>query len=172
LGSYRGWRADSSAVYIPDAYVELFVETELTRPLSRDFHWFLIRPTAGLRFPLLTEVELKLQGGLEVQALAPSAEVEPGAGATLTLNRWNVMEGGGRSLTAEGMVDFFCADLFDTNRWQLRSRVDVALDLFGPLALTFGAQLYLEDRASQGTAFAFSATAGVRIAGVGRVVGP
>lgn len=172
MGSYRGFRADPTAVYIPDVYVEAFVESELTRPDTRDFHWLLIRPTAGTRFPLLPELEVKLQVGIQVQALQEGAEGEFGAGGSVLLNRWAVFTDDARSLTAEGSADFFCADLGDQNRWQLRSQLRLALDLAGPLALTFGANLYMQDEAAQGVAFAFSATAGLRLYGVSRSVGP
>lgn len=172
LGSYRGFRSDPSAVYIPDVYVEAFVESELSRPDTRDFHWLLLRPTVGTRFPLLPELEIKLQVGLQAQLLQPGAEAEFGAGGSLLLNRWAVFTDDVRSLTAEGGADFFCADLFDQNRWQLRSNVRLALDLAGPLALTFGATLYLQEESAMGVALAFSATAGLRIAAVTRAIGP
>lgn len=172
MASYRGLRADPSAVYIPDLYVEAFVESEVTRPESRPFHWLLLRPTAGVRFPLTQEFELKLQAGVQGQALQTGAEAEFGAGASVRLNSWTLFTDDVRSLTAEGMADFFCADLFDQNRWQLRSSLDLALDLVGPLALTFGATLYMQDDAAQGIGLSFSATAGLRLSAVSRSVGP
>jgi hypothetical protein len=173
LASYRGLRSDPTAVYIPDLYIEAFAESEVTRPEeTRDFHWLLLRPTAGVRFPLTQEFELKLQAGIQGQALQTGAEAEFGAGASVRLNSWTIFTDEVRSLTAEGMADFFCADLFDQNRWQLRSSLDLALDLVGPLALTFGATLYMQDEASQGVGLSFSATAGLRLSAVNRSVGP
>lgn len=172
LGSYRGFRSDPTAVYIPDLYVEAFVESEISRPDTRDFHWLLLRPTVGTRFPLLPEFEIKLQVGLQAQLLQTGAEAEFGAGGSLLLNRWTVFTDDVRSLTAEGSADFFCADLFDQNRWQLRSNVRIALDLAGPLALTFGATLYMQEESAMGVSLAFSATAGLRIAAVTRAIGP
>ncbi len=170
--SYRGLRSDPSAVYIPDLYIEAFAESEVTRPETREFHWLLLRPTAGVRFPLTPEFELKLQAGVQGQALESGAEAEFGAGASVRLNSWTIFTDDIRSLTAEGMADFFCADLFDQNRWQLRSSLDLALDLVGPLALTFGGTLYMQDDAGQGVGLSFSATAGLRLSAVSRTVGP
>ena len=172
LLSYRGFRSDPTAVYIPDFYLEAFVESELTQPEGRDFHWLLLRPTIGARFAFTTELEVKLQAGVQGQALQMGSEAEFGAGAAITLNPWTVFSEDERSLTVEGDADFFCADLFDQNRWQLRSQLDLALDLAGPLALTFGATLYMQEEAAQGVGLAFAATAGLRVAAVTRVVGP
>ncbi len=170
MASYRGLRASPSDVWVPDAYIEAFVESEFTRPQARDWHWLLMRPTLGARFPLTTEFEVKLQLGLQAQALQPGAEAEIGAGASVLLRPWSILEADGRSLTLEGNADFFCVDLFDQNRWQLRSQLDLALDLVGPLALTFGATLYAQQDGNQATALAFSATAGFRLGAVTRAV--
>jgi len=172
LASFRGLRGAPDQVYVPDLYVEAFVESEVTQPASRDYHWLLVRPTLGARFPLLTEVDLKLQLGFQIQALDPSAETELGAGASILLRPWTVIEADERSLTAEGGLDFFAVDLFDQNRWQLRGQLDLALDLAGPLAVTFGAVLYAHQEGDQSAAVAFTATAGLRLAAVTRTIGP
>lgn len=170
MASYRGFRATPSDVWVPDAYLEAFVESEFTRPDARDWHWLLMRPTLGARFPLTTEFEVKLQLGLQAQPLAPGAEAEAGAGASVLLRPWTMLEADDRSLTLEGNADFFCVDLFDQNRWQLRSQLDLALDLMGPLQLTFGATLYAQQEGDQATALAFSATAGFRVGAVTRAI--
>jgi len=172
LGSWRGLRGDPAAVYIPDLFLEAFLESEVTRPEAREFHWLLLRPTAGLRFPLTTELEVKLSGGLQTQLLQSGSEAEAGVGSTIVLNSWTVFGDATRSLTAEGSADFFAYDLGDQNRWQLRGNLDLALDLAGPLALTFGGTLYAQDEASQGVALAVTATAGLRLATTHRVIGP
>lgn len=172
MGSYRGLRATPSDVWVPDPYVELFVESEITRPDTRDWHWLLVRPTVGARFPLTPEFEVKLQVGFQTQALEPGAEAGLGAGATLLLRPWTILEVDERSLTLEGLADFFAFDLFDRNLWQLRGQLDLALDLAGPLALTFGATLYLQQDGEQPLGAAFTATCGLRLAAVTRVIGP
>lgn len=172
LASFRGLRGAPDQIYVPDLYVEVFVESEVTQPDSRDYRWLLLRPTLGTRFPLLTELDVKLQIGLQIQALDPSAEIELGAGASILLRPWTVIEADERSLTAEGGVDFFAVDLFDQNRWQLRGQLDLALDLAGPLAVTFGAVLYVQQEGDQNAAVAFTATAGLRLAAVNRTIGP
>jgi hypothetical protein len=170
MASYRGFRGTPSDVWVPDAYIEAFVESEFTRPDTREWHWLLMRPTLGARFPLSSEFEVKLQLGLQAQPLAPAAEAEAGAGASILLRPWSILEADDRSLTLEGNADFFCVDLFDQNRWQLRSQLDLALDLVGPLELTFGATLYAQQEGDQATALAFSATAGFRVGAVTRTI--
>ncbi|GAB4200456.1 MAG: hypothetical protein OHK0013_11530 [Sandaracinaceae bacterium] len=172
MASWRGLRAAPGDVWVPDPYVEAFVETELTRPEDREWHWLLVRPTVGARFPLTEELDVKLQLGLQSHPLEPGDEIEPGAGALLLLRPWTVFESGDRSLTLEGNADFFWLDLFDENRWQLRGQLDLALDLAGPLALTFGATLYAQQDAMQEVGVAFSATAGLRLAAVTRAIDP
>lgn len=172
MGSFRGLRAAPSDVWIPDLYVEAFLESELTRPETRDWHWLLVRPTAGVRFALTTELDVKLQAGLQAQALAPDAEAQFGAGASILLRPWTIIDGGERSLTLEGTADFFAVDLGDRNDWQLRAAIDSALDLAGPLALVIGATLYAQQDAGGPVGVAFTATAGLRLTAITRAIGP
>lgn len=171
LVSYRGWRQPTQ-VYIPEAYAEAFVESEFTRPDTRDWHWLLVRPTVGLRFSFAPEIAVKLQGGLQSQVFAPGESAQFGAGASIQLRQWTILEAGDRSLTADGFVDFFDTSLFDQNHWQLRSQLDLALDLAGPLALTIGGTAYLQQDGTADLGAAFAATAGLRVGAVTRVIGP
>ena len=172
LLSYRGWRPHPSDVYVPDAYVEGFFESEFTRPDTRDWHWLLARPTVGFRFPFAQELAVKLQAGLQSQLLDPSASAQFGAGASVQLRQWTVLSAGDRSLTADGFVDFFAVSLFDQNHWQVRGQLDLALDLAGPLSLTLGTTLYMQQDGTSDLALAIAGTAGLRIAAVTRAVGP
>jgi hypothetical protein len=173
-GSYRGLRSSATTAepWVPDPYLEVFVETELTEPASRSFHWLLFRPTLGARFPLTTDLELKLQTGLEAQMLQPNNEAELGVGAILTLRPWDLLRAGDRHVQIQGLVDFFFADPGDANRWQIRGSFDASLDLAGPLALTFGVRAYLQQDRGADLGFALDATAGFRIGTLTRVVGP
>ncbi|MBN8613459.1 MAG: 5'-nucleotidase C-terminal domain-containing protein [Deltaproteobacteria bacterium] len=172
MASWRGLRAHDGDVWIPDPYIEAFLETEVTRPDDRAFHWLLVRPTIGARFPLTEELDVKLQVGLQTQALQPDGAAEAGAGALVLLRPWTILEVGDRSLSLEGNADFFVIDLFEDNRWQLRGQLDMALDLAGPLAVTFGGTLYAQQDPGGDVGFALTATAGLRLAAVTRVVGP
>jgi 2',3'-cyclic-nucleotide 2'-phosphodiesterase (5'-nucleotidase family) len=172
MASWRGLRQHDGDVWVPDPYIEAFLETEVTRPDDRDWHWLLVRPTVGARFPLAEELDVKLQVGLQAQPLEPGNEAEAGAGVLLLLRPWTIFEAGDRSLTLEGNADFFWIDLFEDNRWQLRGQLDMALDLAGPLSMTFGATLYAQQDPGGQLGFALTATAGLRLGAVTRVVGP
>jgi hypothetical protein len=171
-GSYRGLRGAPNEVWVPDPYLEVFVETEVTQPASRAFHWLLFRPTLGARFPLTTDLELKLQAGLQAQLLQPGNEAELGVGALLTLRPWDLLRDGDRRVQLQGLVDFFYADPGDANRWQLRGSFDASLDLAGPLAITFGVRAYLQQDRGADVGVAIDATAGFRVGTLTRAVGP
>ncbi len=175
LLSYRGWRPHPSEFYIPDAYAEAFIESEFTRPdgpMARQWHWFLVRPTVGLRFPLATELSVKLQAGFQSQVFAPDGAPAFGLGASVQLRQWQILNAGGRSLTADGYIDFFDVSFFDQAHVQVRGQLDLALDLAGPLAITLGTTLYLQQDGSAQLGTAIAATAGLRLSAVTRVIGP
>ena len=90
----------------------------------------------------------------------------------MLLRPWVLLEQGERALTVEGTADFFAVNLLADERWQLRAQLDASLDLVGPLALTFGANLYMQQDAAASLGLAFSATAGLRVAAVTRTIGP
>lgn len=176
-GSYRGFRStraggSSAEPWIPDPYLELFVETEVTQPSTRAFHWLLLRPTLGARFPLTNDLEVKLQLGVEGQALQPGAEADVGLGAVVTLRPWDLLRMGERRVQLQGLVDVFFSDPGDANRWQLRGSFDASLDLAGPLALTFGVRAFLQEERGAGVGFALDATAGFRVGTLERLLGP
>ncbi len=171
-GSYRGFRASNSEWFVPDPYVEVFIESEFTEPSTRGWHWFLLRPTLGARFPLTTDLELKLQTGLEAQLLRPGNEADWGLGAVLTLRPWDLLRDGDHRLQLQGLVDFFFADPGDANRIQVRGSLDASLDLAGPLALTFGTRIYLQQERGGDIGLAVDATAGLRMGTLTRGVGP
>jgi hypothetical protein len=173
-GSWRGIRGlvHSQEWYVPDPFIEAFVETEITRPDTRTFHWFLVRPLAGVRFAITPELEVKLDVGFQVQALQPNAEVEGGFGAVVQLRPWDLLRSGDQHTTVSTTLDFFWSDPGDRNFWQLRGQLDAVIDLAGPLALTFGARLYLQQDRGQDLGAAIDATAGLRVSGLARLVGP
>lgn len=172
LFGYRGLRGRNSAFYVPDPYVEVFTETELTRPDSRNWHWLLFRPTVGARFPLADVLSVKLQAGLQSQLLSPTPTPQFGVGGVLTLTEWYLLRDGSRGVRLAGTADYFIADLGNTNAWQLRTTFDAAIDLIGPLALTLGVQVYAQEERDRAFGAAVDATAGIRLASLGRVIGP
>lgn len=169
-GAWRGLRESASQWYVPDPYAEVFVESEFNAPASRDWHWFLFRPTIGLRFPLLPQLELKINGGMQYQFFEPGAEVEAGLGSVLTLTRFELLRLDRRTVTIDGLFDFFMADVGDENRVQLRGQLNAAIDLAGPLALTFGMRLFVQQEQGREVGFALDGTAGLRLGWLGRTM--
>lgn len=172
LGAWRGLRERPGDWYVPDPFIEVFAESELSEPMGRGWHWFLVRPTIGARFPLTNELELKLAVGIQAQVLDPAAEVEGGLGSTITLRPWDLARIEERHITVQGLVDWFIVDLGDQNRWQLRGSVDATFDLIGPFALTLGVRVYAQQENGNQVGLALDATAGLRLGWLGRAVGP
>ena len=172
LGAWRGLRESPSQWYVPDPYAEIFLESELSTPAGRSWHWMLFRPTIGARFPLADVLDFKVSTGLQVQLLDPARDAEFGVGAVIQLRPWDLARIEQRHVTVQGLLDFFALDLGDQNRWQLRGSMDAAFDLAGPLALTLGVRLYVQQDRGQEIGVALDATAGLRLGWLGRAVGP
>ncbi|WP_053237407.1 5'-nucleotidase C-terminal domain-containing protein [Sandaracinus amylolyticus] len=172
LGAWRGLRVDPAHWYVPDAYAEIFLESELSEPPGRGWHWMLFRPTIGARFPLTSELDVKLSTGLQAQLLDPNGEAEWGVGAVVQLRPWDIARIEQRHVTLQGLLDWFVVDLGDQNRWQLRGSFDAMFDLAGPLALTLGVRLYMQQERADQLGVALDATAGLRLGWLGRAVGP
>jgi hypothetical protein len=170
MASWRGLRRDAAEVWIPDPYLEVFVESEITQPAARDWHWLLVRPTLGARFPLTDKLDLKVQGGVQASPLDPGGEVEAGLGALVNLRPLLLAGALKRGLRLDGQLDFFWLDLLDEDRWQLRGQLNLALDLGGPLALTFGTVWYAQGDADRAPGLALTATAGLRLGAVTRAI--
>jgi hypothetical protein len=152
--------------------VEVFFESELTEPDARAWHWMLLRPMIGTRFPLTSELEVKLFTGFQAQLLQPESEAEFGIGSTITLRPWDLARIEDRHVTVQAVIDYFLVDLGDENRWQLRGSFDGSFDLAGPLALTLGVRAYVQQDRGQQVGIAVDATAGFRLGWLGRAVGP
>ena len=73
-------------------------------------------------------------------------------------------------LRLDGQLDFFWLDFLDQDRWQTRGQLNVALDLGGPFALTFGTVFYAQDDAARAMGLALTATAGLRVGAVTRAI--
>lgn len=170
--AWRGLRQGSEQWYVPDPMVDLFIESELTQPTDRDWHWFLVRPSIGFRLQLLDKLQLQLSGGFEVQPFSPDIEVEPGVGATLTLAPWDLLKVDDRFARVAFTFDYFLADLGDDNRSQLRGQLDASFDLAGPLALVLSFRVFVQAEAGQDVGAAIDATAGLRLGYLGRAIGP
>jgi 2',3'-cyclic-nucleotide 2'-phosphodiesterase (5'-nucleotidase family) len=170
MASWRGLREDPRDVWIPDPYLEVFVESELTRPETRDWHWLLLRPTLGARFPVTDKLELKVQGGFQATPLDPEGEIEAGLGLIVNLRPLVLSGTMKEGLRIDGQLDFFWLDLFDEDRWQARGQFNLVLDLGGPFGFVFGTVWYAQDDPVRAIGLALTATAGIRLGAVSRAV--
>ncbi len=169
--SWRGLRMqESGRWYMPDPTADLFIETEFTQPASRDYQWFLTRPTLGFRFQLDPKLQFQVMGGLQFQALDPNGDVDGGFGATLTLAPWDITKIELRSIRLAFTFDYFLVFDAADARGTLRGTLDASFDLAGPLALTFQSNLYLQHESAQDIGAAISVTAGLRLGYLGRAV--
>lgn len=169
---YRGWYDRRKRFYIPEPFLQLYVETELTVPEDRTFRHFLVRPTGGVQFTLTKHLSVKPVGGFEIEALDPNGKVQPGVGAQLVLKPWSMLETGSRKVTLEGNADYFLSDLGGINAHTLRGNFKARYELNATLA--FGWDLELFVRREDGKPAGVSAvnSAFLQIGWVGRAINP
>lgn len=172
LLAWKGLRRDNERFYVPEPYIEGFLESEIDRPEDRDYHHLLLRATAGLRFPLLDHLDLKLSVGIEQELLDDSTELRPGAGLALELAEWRIAEQDDRSFDVEASLDYFVSAVFDRPLQSLRGRLVLAYALGDVLALTLGFDLYGRREGGQDLAVALDGTAGIRFRFLERIAGP
>jgi hypothetical protein len=165
--AYRRWRTENDYFYVPEPYLESYLESEFTQPDTRNYHHLYLRPTLGLRFKLTTHLRFQLGGGLSTELLDPDHEVLPGLSAQLVLMSWTVAIDvlAKRKLMTEFTFDYFLT----TQSQELRGRWDTTLDIAGPFQMVFGFQLFGRKEPNRDLGIAFDATAGLRIAWLGRV---
>lgn len=139
---YRGFRHANDSIYVPEPFIESYVESELTEANGRDFHHLLLRPTAGLRFSLTNKLSLRASAGFEVESLDPDADILPGVGAVLQLSRWRLMASGQKMVDLAITADWFFSDPGGIARHTLRGNFDLLFTMTGHLGLALVMNLY------------------------------
>ncbi len=162
---YRGLRAELPEPYVPQPYVEAYLESELTKPETRAFHHLLLRPTIGVRFTLFDELTLELGGGAARELLDSSATFQPGALMQLVLAPWTVLGEDARRLKLELLLDYFVTG----SSQELRGKLDSSLTIAEPFALVVGVQLFGRLDNGQQLGVALDVTVGLRIDWLGRL---
>ncbi|NOY89581.1 MAG: hypothetical protein GXP55_00130 [Deltaproteobacteria bacterium] len=165
---YRGWHSQTPEVYVPEPFLEAFVESEFTTSDTLGYHHLLVRPTLGFAFTLTSKLLLKLNGGFEVEALDPEASVLPGAGANLELKPWQLMRDGVRRVDVGLTVDYFVSDIGAANRQTLRARFDTTFTLSGSLSFALLVDLFGVRSGAGPFSIAINTTAALRFRFVGR----
>lgn len=163
---YRGLRSRIPKVYVPEPFAEVYFESEFTIPTAtRDYRHFLLRPTLGMQFTLAPQLGFRVNGGFEMQVLAPDPEPSPGIGGQLLLTPWTFFQTPKRSGTLGGSVDYFASALGrgNTNRQELRATLDLSVVLSSFFGLAFTSSLFGQRERGTDVAIAFATTASVRI---------
>jgi hypothetical protein len=174
---YRGWRERRERFYMPEPFVESYIETEITIPEQvneddRDHRHFLIRPTSGLQFTLTQHLNVKALGGFELQAFDPERRVLPGAGAQIVLKPWTMMEMDDRKVTLEGNLDYFVADLGGINRQTLRGTFRAAYQLNAVLGFGWSMELFVAKEKGRAAGISAINSAFIQLGWVGRSINP
>ena len=164
---YRGLRVDSARWYVPEPFVEGWLESELTVPDESEFRHFLVRPTAGFRFSLTQHLKLKLSAGFEYEVFEPNGDVAPGGGAQLRIEPIDLLAEDRRKVHIELSADYFITTASQT----LRFFFDTAIDLAEPVQLVCRFDLLARDDFADDARFGVGASvsAGFRIRWLQRV---
>jgi hypothetical protein len=160
---WRGLRGPDSPWTVPNPFAELYLETELTVPDTRDFRHLLMRTTGGLQWPVRDELTLKLHAGAEKALLDPEGEWRPGVGAQLRLLPWTILDAGDRRIQIEADADYFVAGPFADDVQTLRASIDATFDLAASFAVVIGMDAYVQRVGDQDPGIGIDATAGVRL---------
>ncbi|MGB0679893.1 MAG: hypothetical protein ACPGUV_09555 [Polyangiales bacterium] len=162
--AWRAWRQRRPSALVPEPYVQSYAESELTKPASRDAHYLLLRPAAGLQFEPLPDFLLRFSSGIEWQTVAPSDNVAAGLGVQMELKPWSVIEGpGGRRLQVEANLDYFVSSLRSTRKQTLRARFDSSYALSEVFALALVLNLFGLHEAAAPLAVAIDGSAALRV---------
>ncbi|MBK7778583.1 MAG: 5'-nucleotidase C-terminal domain-containing protein [Sandaracinaceae bacterium] len=167
---WRGFRTANDSWYVPEPFVEAYLETEFSQPAAREFRHMLLRTTVGAQFTLRPLLSVRLNGGVEVELLDPNRNALPGAGFVVNLDPWTLFETARQRVTGSFQADWFVSDLGGANRRTLRGTFDLAVALDYRFALAMTLQLYGVRAGSDPFAFASNVTASARVGWVGRAV--
>jgi 5'-nucleotidase / UDP-sugar diphosphatase len=172
LYSYRGlrdWRRLPRPA-IPDPYLRLWVESELTRPAltatqPRDFHHLELRATAGAQLTLTPR--WKLRGGAgarkELLTAADPGGWQPLLEAGTTLDPIALATFGPLAVRLEGLLDYHFLDPQSRREHQFRGSTKLSVPLVPTLFLTVGLDLFAVQRQGLGWARSFDTTVGLRV---------
>ncbi|MFW6051821.1 MAG: hypothetical protein ACODAU_11640 [Myxococcota bacterium] len=169
---YRGLYVRREQFYMPEPFLETYLETELTVPEDRSFRHMLVRPTLGLQFTLTKHLSFKLLGGFEREALEPGGKAVPGAGAQLVLKPWTLMKTDDRSITLEGNADYFASDLGGRHTQTLRGNFKARYQLNSVLAFGWDLELFVIRDDERGTGVSTVNSAFIQLGWIGRAINP
>jgi 2',3'-cyclic-nucleotide 2'-phosphodiesterase (5'-nucleotidase family) len=172
LYNFRGLRNLSlraPRVTVPDPYVRLQLESEITRPDAslRDYRHAELTATAGGLFTLTPKLRVRGGPGLRKQLLASG---DPGrtrllveAGAALDPIAIGIGPRGAVAARFESLVDYVFIDPSSTREHQLRASAKLSFPLLPVLFLTAGIEAFAMQREGRGWGAAYDTTIGLRV---------
>lgn len=155
---------------VPDPYVRALLESELTRPATRTFHFAELTATVGALFTVTPKLRLRAGPGVRKQLFVDDqAPGNPGrtrplieAGATLDPVVLPLLVGG-LAARLEGLLDYVFVDPTNERQHQLKASAKVAVPLVPLLFLTAGVESYATQLRGMGWATAWDALVGLRL---------
>jgi len=170
--SYKGlhdWRRVPKP-FIPDPYVRVWLESELTRPAvtatqTRAYHHLQLTDTAGAQLTLTPRLKARAGAGAQSELLAPApagdwhAVIEAGG----TLDPTALATVGALAVKLEGSVDYDFVDPTGTRQHQLRATAKLSVPLLPTLFLTVGLDLFEVQRQELGWGASYDTTIGLRL---------
>jgi 2',3'-cyclic-nucleotide 2'-phosphodiesterase (5'-nucleotidase family) len=170
--SYRGlrdWRRFPRPA-IPDPYVRVWLESELTRPevtptQLRGYHHLQLTPTAGGQLTLTPRLRVRAGAGAQSELLAPGAAGDWQAvievGATLdptAIATWSAL-----AVRLEGLINYDLVGPTETRQNQLRGTGKLSVPLLPTLFLTVGLDVFAVERQALGWGTSYDTTIGLRV---------
>lgn len=173
---YRGLRTllpDAPAAAVPDPYVRLAMETELTRPDERGWHHLELTNTAGAIWTLFPQLRVRGGTGYRVEPTADVGSDDPTEAAAgrfrllveagALLDPVGLVSVGTQTIRLEGSLDYALVDPARDREHVLKGGARLSLPVLPTLYLSTGADLFAVHRGSLGWGTAYGLTAGIRV---------
>lgn len=168
--NYRGLRARKERLpkaAVPDPYVRLLFETELTRPPERAFRHAELTNTYGALFTIVPQLRVRAGVGGRKELLADdvprAGRVRPLIEAGATLTPWALATLERSTVRVEGVVDYFFVDPSGDREHQLRALGKLSFPLLPLLDLTAAIETFAVQRRRLGWGAAYDTTVGLRV---------
>jgi hypothetical protein len=154
LAGPQGW-------YLPQPYVEAYGESEVAATDGVGDRRWLLRGSLGARLVPHAKLALKLAVALEERAGSGGSKTLPGLNAQVAMLPWEVARFGGRRVEIDGTLDAFGGG--EGPQLTVRAHAGLLIDLIGPLAFVFAADLYAERDGGGPAGVSLDTTAGLRV---------
>lgn len=151
--------------FLPVPFVELYTETEIQPPPTRDFRHLELRPAAGLRFLLADRFSLYGAFALDVDVFNPRSDFAPA-----WMLGWNLVSGplfrvGGRAIEAQSTCDLVYRDPSIRPELLVRVGAKVVIPVISVVSLTVGYDLFARRSGGDPWGASGSALLGLHIGG-------